>query len=289
VDGVQRSRERLAGLHQVAQVGARVAAANHALAGGIGRVLIFRIAFGLDIQPPLACEEKPMAGGARRQHAVHHVHAHAGVLLDLVGVAHAHQVTGLVRGQQRQHLGDGLLRQFARLAHAQATDGIAVEIHLNQPLRALAAQIFIGTALHDAKEALLAALEFVAPRHFFAVGTKVIQRPPRPGHGEPETLLRPGTLCWIFGALVEGHGDVGAEGDLHVHGVLGSEEVAAAVQMGAKAHALVADLAQLAQAEDLKAAGIGEHGARPADELVQPAHAADRLVARTQVEVIGVA
>ena len=49
----------------------------------------------------------------------------------------------------------------------------------------------------------------------------------------------------ILGALVEGHADVGAESDLHVHGVLGSEEVAAAVEMRAEAHALVGDLAQL--------------------------------------------
>ena len=59
--------------------------------------------------------------------------------------------------------------------------------------------------------------------------------------------------------------------------------------MRAETHALVRDLAQLAQAEDLKAAGVGEHGARPADEAVQPAHAADGLVAGAQIEVIGVA
>ena len=48
-------------------------------------------------------------------------------------------------------------------------------------------------------------------------------------------------------------------------------------------------LAQLAQAEDLKAAGVGQHGSRPTDEAVQPAHAPDGLVAGPQVEVIGVA
>ena len=49
------------------------------------------------------------------------------------------------------------------------------------------------------------------------------------------------------------------------------------------------DLAQLAQAENLKAARVGEHGARPTDKSVQPAHAPDGLVAGAQVEVIGIA
>ena len=61
------------------------------------------------------------------------------------------------------------------------------------------------------------------------------------------------------------------------------------VQMRAEAHALVGDLAQLAEAENLKAARVGQHGARPTDEPVQPAHAPDGFVARPQIEVIGVA
>ena len=52
--------------------------------------------------------------------------------------------------------------------------------------------------------------------------------------------------------------------------------------------AVVGDLAQPAQAEDLEAAGIGEDGARPGHEAVQPAHAADQLVAGPQIEMIGV-
>ena len=53
--------------------------------------------------------------------------------------------------------------------------------------------------------------------------------------------------------------------------------------MGAELHPFFADLAQLVEAEDLKAPGIGKHGARPGDEAVQPTQAADQLVARAQV------
>jgi hypothetical protein len=44
----------------------------------------------------------------------------------------------------------------------------------------------------------------------------------------------------------------------------------------------------LVEAEDLKAAGIREHGPRPGDEAMQASETANQLVARTQVEVIGV-
>ena len=121
------------------------------------------------------------------------------------------------------------------------------------------------------------------------VRTEMIERPPRPGHGEPEALLRSGPVRRVLGALVEGHADVRAEGDLHVDGVFGSEEVAAAVQMRAEAHALIRHLAQLAQTEDLKAAGVGQQRPRPAHKPVQPAHAPYGLVSGPQVEVIGVA
>ena len=93
----------------------------------------------------------------------------------------------------------------------------------------------------------------------------------------------------ILGALVEGHADVGAERDLHVHGVLGREEVTAAIEVRAETNAFVRDLAQLGEAVDLESAGVGEHGARPADEAMKAAHAADGFVAGAEIEVVGVA
>jgi len=289
VDGVERAGKRFAGLHQVAQISARIAAADHAVAIGVGRPLVFGIAFAFDVQPAFAGEEQAVAGGAGGQHAVHHVHAHAGVLLNLVGVADAHDVARLVLGQQRQDLGDHLQGQVAGLADAEAADGVAVKIHFNETLGALAAEVAVHAALHDTEEGLRAAAQLIVPRDFMPMGAEAIQRALCPGHGQPQAFLGSSPVGGVFGALVEGHGDVGAKGDLHVHGVLGGEEVAAAVQVRAETDALVGDLAELAEREDLKAAGIREQGARPTDEFVQAAHAADGLVAGAQVEVIGVA
>ena len=55
-----------------------------------------------------------------------------------------------------------------------------------------------------------------------------------------------------------------------------------------KDHALLVDLAQTAQAEDLKSARIGEDRVGPGHELVQSAHLADEFVPGPQVEMIGV-
>jgi len=289
VDGVQRSRERLARLHQVAQIGPRVTPADHAVAGRIGRTLILGVARAFDVQPPLGGEEQPMARGAGGQHAVHHVHAHARILLDLVRIADAHHVAGLVGGQQRQHLGDHLPRQLARLAHAEAPDGIAVEVHLHQPLHAFAAQIAEHSTLHDAEQTLPTSAQFLAPRNLVAMRMEMVERAPRPSHRQPQAFFRAAAISRVLSALVEGHADISAQRDLHIHRMFWGKKVTTAIQVRPEANALVAHLAQLAQAENLKAARVGQHGPRPTDEPMQPAHAPDGLVARPQVEMIGVA
>jgi hypothetical protein len=61
------------------------------------------------------------------------------------------------------------------------------------------------------------------------------------------------------------------------------------VNVTLEGHTIVVDLAGLRKREDLKAAGVGEHGARPLHELMQAAHIADEFIAGTQIEMIGVA
>ena len=61
-----------------------------------------------------------------------------------------------------------------------------------------------------------------------------------------------------------------------------------AIQVGAELHAFFAYLAQFVEAEDLKAARVGQHGPRPGDESMESPKPAYQLVARSQVEVVGV-
>ena len=62
-----------------------------------------------------------------------------------------------------------------------------------------------------------------------------------------------------------------------------------AVEVRAKSDALVRHPAQTAEAEHLKAAGIGEDRPGPGHEIVQAAQAANQLVARPQVKMVGIA
>src|ERR1700751_1921315 len=61
-----------------------------------------------------------------------------------------------------------------------------------------------------------------------------------------------------------------------------------AVQVRAKAHAFVGNFAEIGEAEDLIASGIGENRAAPGHERVQTAQLSNQLVTRTQIEVVGV-
>src|SRR5215813_2322397 len=60
------------------------------------------------------------------------------------------------------------------------------------------------------------------------------------------------------------------------------------IEMRAKAHAFVGDLAKRGQTKDLIAIGIGEDGARPGHELMQAAEAANQFVSGAQIEMISI-
>ena len=61
------------------------------------------------------------------------------------------------------------------------------------------------------------------------------------------------------------------------------------IEVRTEPHAFVGNFAQLTQAENLEAARIGKHSARPTHETMQPAHAPDSFVTRPQIKVISVA
>ena len=80
----------------------------------------------------------------------------------------------------------------------------------------------------------------------------------------------------------------GPERLLHGDGVLRREAVDRPVEMALEGHAAVVDHAQVAERDDLEAAGVREDRAVPAHEAVEAAEIPDALVARAQVEVVGV-
>jgi hypothetical protein len=131
--------------------------------------------------------------------------------------------------------------------------------------------------------------KFLVPRNLVLMRAKMTQRFPGPGHCESKAVFCASPVRRILGTLVEGHGDVGSQCNLHIHGVFRREKMRRPIQVRPKLHALLCDLAQLAQAEHLKTAGIRKHRTRPADEAVKSAHTPNRFVSRSKIEVIRVA
>ena len=92
-----------------------------------------------------------MARGAGGQDAIHHVHAHERVVNDFLGSAHAHHIARLVGGEMRQRRTQNFFRELARLAHAQAADGVSGEANFDGALGRFPAQLREHAALDDAE------------------------------------------------------------------------------------------------------------------------------------------
>ena len=104
-----------------------------------------------------------------------------------------------------------------------------------------------------------------------------------PAQGEVERGGR-GRLAGRRGeALVEHHRDVGPELRLDVDDLLRRQLVPRAVEVRLEAGALLGDLHERAEAEDLVAAAVGEDRPGPADEAMQAAALGDQVVAGTEI------
>ena len=88
--------------------------------------------------------------------------------------------------------------------------------------------------------------------------------------------------------MVQHHGDIGAEGLLIFHGQLGGQEALRAIDVRPEQDSLVIEASQVAQAEHLEAAAVGEDGPVPRHERVQATHPLDRVDAGAQGQVVGV-
>ena len=118
-------------------------------------------------------------------------------------------------------------------------------------------QVQLHAALHDAEERL--------------VGPDVrSQAAARPVGRQVHGLRHERVLGRVRRALVELHGDIGAELFLYGHVGLGRPADLRAVVDGAEREAVVVQLERVGQAEHLEPARVGEHGAVVVHEAVHP-------------------
>ena len=88
--------------------------------------------------------------------------------------------------------------------------------------------------------------------------------------------------------MIERHGDVDAERALHLHRESPGCRSVRSHRCGSESGRRTRRPCQAREAEDLETAAIGEDGAGPIHEAVDAAHLLDEVVARAQVEVVGV-
>ena len=71
--------------------------------------------------------------------------------------------------------------------------------------------------------------------------------------------------------MIERHDDIGTERLFDFNRRFGRDEMRRAVDVRLKRHALVSDLAEFRQTENLKPAAVGQNRTRPSGKGVQPA------------------
>ena len=279
----QHRRQHLAAAIEVMKIGAREARTGHAGAGRIERRVVFLVAGISNAQVAETCEEMAVAGVSRRHDAVEHVDAGADAVDQVFRRADAHQVARLVGRQAVRRVRDDALHLGLRLADADTTDRIAGQAELGQGRHRFLAQGLEHAALDDAEQRVrvLQARELVA-RAARPAQAHLHRGAHRVFAGDPAFDL-------VGGALVELHHDVAVEYPLDLHAHLGCEEQLVAVDRRGEGDALLAHLRIGAERPDLKAAAVGEDGARPGLEAMQAAEPAQDVEARAQPEVKGVA
>ena len=105
-----------------------------------------------DLDHPVMGEEMAVAGIAGRHHAVEHVDATAHPFHQVLRLAHAHQVAGLVFGNARTDMLQDPVHVLLGLAHRQPADGIAIETNVEQSRQGDVTQILIDAPLDDAEQ-----------------------------------------------------------------------------------------------------------------------------------------
>ena len=273
----QAQAKKLVLVDEVPQVGPGEARARGAVAAFVERPGVASVLRVAEIEAPLPRRRAAGAGGSRRQNAVEHVDTGLDHLEDALGVADAHEVARLAGRHQRGGLRGGLERGAALLADRQAADRVSVEVELGDLLGRAAAELRVDPALAD-------------PEAELALGARRVALPGGPV-GRPADRILELAAGDVGGRdLVEAHRDVAAQVALDLRRELGREVRLGAVVDVAERDAVVVHRRQrVAEGEDLETAGVGENRAVPPHEPVQPAELGDQLVARAEMQVVGVA
>ena len=110
----------------------------------------------------------------------------------------------------------------------------------------------------------------------------------KPADSTLARLLRIFILGRILNAFVKRHCNGRTEIGLNCYAFLRTHKNASAVNVGSKGYTLLGNFAKSGKRENLKAAAVGKNRTVPACEFMQTSHIGNKLVARSDVKMIGV-
>lgn len=191
--------------------------------------------FVFNVDGAVVGEGLSVAGAAGGVDAVEHVDALADHFEELGGRAEAHCVAGLVLGEEGFGILNGGEHFLLGFADGDATDGVAVEIEVDEGACGFFTEVGIDAALDDTE------VELATVPAGGLVGFNPIFATFSPSGGEAGGFFGVFTLAGIGRAFVEEHGDVGAEDGLDFHALFGAEHHAGAIEVALELHALLGD------------------------------------------------
>ncbi|MEY4246312.1 MAG: hypothetical protein RLZZ245_3897 [Verrucomicrobiota bacterium] len=223
-----------------------------------------------------------MAGDSGGHHAVKHVNPTRDHFEDLRWSAKAHGVARFILRQKGDGVFDGAKHFVFGFTYGNAADCVAVEVEFDEFASRLLAEVGVDRALDDAEMVLSA-----RPRFGFVGGDPFLAAlgpSTREGEGFSGVCL----IARVGWALVEKHGNVGAEGGLNFHAELRSEEHLRTIEVILEADAFLGDFPKFRERPDLESARVSEHGFLPSGEIMESAEVADQFVAWAEPEVVGI-
>jgi hypothetical protein len=279
VDRGESAAQRLARAQQVTQIRPREAGAGAAIAVGIRRRGVAAKARIAQPQQPPARKQHAVARVPGGQHTVEEIDARLDRRHQVTGPPEPHQIAGRRRGQLVVDEAHEVAPLCGVLAEPQSAVRVAGKAEVGEGAGAVAPQRGRGAALNDAEQELIAA----------SMGAHRSLRPAQRPLGS-DAHASSSAVGGIVGgnALVEHHGDVGTEGPLDLDGALRREQSARSIQWRCERHARFVDARAVRERRHLEAAAVGQPGAAPAGETVEPALFGHHRFTRTLVEVVGV-
>src|SRR5829696_3428001 len=161
--------------YEMGQVGPAVAGARLTGAFGIEGSEVPAVPRVVEVEAASGGQGGAVAGQARREHAVEHIHPERDDLEDADRVPDPHKVPGFLRGQPGGRESQCLEHLLPRLAYRETPHSVAVETDLDRPPEALLPEIGIQPALHDPEERLITLLV-------------CLLAPPSPPGGSPQRI-----------------------------------------------------------------------------------------------------